>query len=470
MAGTTPAGPVLRWPGYPPGTPLDVIRVKLSEVLRQKHDAVVIGGERGERALNSGAELTTNVTGTATVAGKPAKGVAATYAAEFMETFDATPADWLLRSGALAATLAGTGQTGGKALRQTGPVTLAFPVALPYDASKLHRLRARARNVSGSGTFTFGLEAVDAAGVVLGTYAAAAAAAVPGTSYVEYTGWLKGLGTPGAMPAATAATPSPLPVGTASVRPYVILNGGASAGVTDLDMVSYERQDEEAAARTYDTLLPSTDPQRLASGAGLQDHTVHEPAMQDDSVSTRTVQTNVVITGRVESIDDPTIFLDLRTGRAPTDRVFSHPAFALYYDGTADFAGTVSATTFTAATASFAGIVSVDRLTVAKNATLGAGSATPHTILGRTKFDGTAGWLGGDPMVDFVHATVQFRSTSDLQVDCALAHTGTTLGFYNHTPVTRPVLTYSRATETAADTQLRAALVALGLVLDSTVP
>lgn len=31
-------------------------------------------------------------------------------------------------------------------------------------------------------------------------------------------------------------------------------------------------------------------------------------------------------------------------------------------------------------------------------------------------------------------------------------------------------LTYSRATETAADTQLRAALVASGLVVDNTVP
>lgn len=45
-----------------------------------------------------------------------------------------------------------------------------------------------------------------------------------------------------------------------------------------------------------------------------------------------------------------------------------------------------------------------------------------------------------------------------------------TIGLYRMTPVSRPVLTYSRATETTASTQLRAALTALGLVTDSTVP
>lgn len=43
------------------------------------------------------------------------------------------------------------------------------------------------------------------------------------------------------------------------------------------------------------------------------------------------------------------------------------------------------------------------------------------------------------------------------------------VGFYGTAPVARPSLTYSRATETAASTQLRTTLVALGLVTDSTV-
>jgi pectate lyase-like protein len=42
------------------------------------------------------------------------------------------------------------------------------------------------------------------------------------------------------------------------------------------------------------------------------------------------------------------------------------------------------------------------------------------------------------------------------------------MGFYGKTPVARPVLNYSRAIESAADTQLRTALDALGLITDST--
>ncbi|MCX2747041.1 glycosyl hydrolase family 28-related protein [Arthrobacter sp. MI7-26] len=43
------------------------------------------------------------------------------------------------------------------------------------------------------------------------------------------------------------------------------------------------------------------------------------------------------------------------------------------------------------------------------------------------------------------------------------------LGFYGATPTVRPALTYSRATENAAQAQIRTTLVGLGLVTDSTV-
>jgi predicted GH43/DUF377 family glycosyl hydrolase len=49
-----------------------------------------------------------------------------------------------------------------------------------------------------------------------------------------------------------------------------------------------------------------------------------------------------------------------------------------------------------------------------------------------------------------------------------VAGAGGKIGFYGTAPVVKPALTYSRATENAADTQLRTALVALGLVTDST--
>lgn len=345
--------PVRRFPDLATGTPLERLIYEVKQWM-QTHDATLVGGARAHDALTPTAELQTNVTDAATVAGKPALGVAATYATEFQENFDAVPASWLVTAGAANQTTAGTGQTGGKALRQTGAVTQVFPFKLPYDPSKLHRLRARAKNVTGAGTFSFGVQALNAAGAVLGTYAAAANGAAPGTSYVDYTGWVRGVGTPGAMPASDPKAPSALPAGTVALRPYYSLNGGAPSGVMDLDYVSYERQDEDATARVVQSLLPTepTNPDwdaRYTTGA----RTVA------NAIDTDSVQVDVVLTARVESIDDPTIFLDLRTGRAPTDLVFSHPAFALYFDGTAVFAGEVSADTFTATMAEFASGVRV---------------------------------------------------------------------------------------------------------------
>lgn len=60
--------------------------------------------------------------------------------------------------------------------------------------------------------------------------------------------------------------------------------------------------------------------------------------------------------------------------------------------------------------------------------------------------------------------------TGELELDGALNHDGTTVGFYGVAPVTRPALTYSRTGETTAEAQIRTALASLGLVLDSTVP
>jgi hypothetical protein len=51
-----------------------------------------------------------------------------------------------------------------------------------------------------------------------------------------------------------------------------------------------------------------------------------------------------------------------------------------------------------------------------------------------------------------------------------LQHTGSLAGFYGAEPVPQPVLTYSRAGESVAEAQIRAALVALGLVSNATLP
>lgn len=54
-------------------------------------------------------------------------------------------------------------------------------------------------------------------------------------------------------------------------------------------------------------------------------------------------------------------------------------------------------------------------------------------------------------------------------VSWAAAGASPLVGFFGATPVAKPLLTYSRSTENAAQTQLRTALSALGLVTDNTV-
>lgn len=65
---------------------------------------------------------------------------------------------------------------------------------------------------------------------------------------------------------------------------------------------------------------------------------------------------------------------------------------------------------------------------------------------------GSAATIGGETMTNLI----ELKNANSI-------------GFFGATPVTKPVLTYSRATENAAQTQIRAALAALGLVTDSTV-
>jgi len=76
-----------------------------------------------------------------------------------------------------------------------------------------------------------------------------------------------------------------------------------------------------------------------------------------------------------------------------------------------------------------------------------------------------AGFDGGNAYVDSLNKEVQIRANAVPNIRVGQS---ATLGFYNTTPVAKPILNYSRATETAAATQLRTALAALGLVTDST--
>jgi len=83
----------------------------------------------------------------------------------------------------------------------------------------------------------------------------------------------------------------------------------------------------------------------------------------------------------------------------------------------------------------------------------------PHTA----GDSGVIAWANG---VDATLAGVRGTAGST-EITSALKVLGN-VGFYGTTPVAKPVITGSRGTESAATTSTRAALVALGLVTDST--
>lgn len=104
-------------------------------------------------------------------------------------------------------------------------------------------------------------------------------------------------------------------------------------------------------------------------------------------------------------------------------------------------------------------------------------SGTLLDIPGRPALTGTRLpiWVGGSDgyQVNGARVVGQYDAWTRLRLegDVMVAPiAGNKLGFYGTSPVVKPALTYSRATETAASTQLRTTLVNLGLVTDSTVP
>jgi len=85
-------------------------------------------------------------------------------------------------------------------------------------------------------------------------------------------------------------------------------------------------------------------------------------------------------------------------------------------------------------------------------------------------------WVGGSDGIHLGGARVatQYDIWGLLSLEGSVrvgtAPPGGRVGFYGASPVARPSLTYSRTEESTAQTQIRAALSALGLVTDSTVP
>lgn len=213
--------------------------------------------------------LLSSVDRTASIAGANAEYVSRSQHSVFLETFDAGLPTYTYRSGSAAnlSIVTGQGVAGGKVLRADGYVWLEWQYNIPFDPSKLYRMRVRARRNTGTMVMYAGLVGVQADGVSLMNVVGANSSGsqhyvvmsgtTPTASFVEYTGYIKGNGTTYVPNASNPLSPSNMYTGVAYIRPLLILNystGVSGTDQMDVDEISIDVQDEDNANRTYQTI------------------------------------------------------------------------------------------------------------------------------------------------------------------------------------------------------------------------
>lgn len=188
----------------------------------------------------------------------------------FLEVFEQDIADWLFVSAGARSIVAGAGVAGGNVLECVAQVWARAPDNIPYDPSKLYRLRARIRQtvaptVGGSAIY-IGVEGVGADGVTLvstsGTnntggqhyVAANGSTLAAGGDWGEFTGWFRGYGTvtTGSGPDA----PSGLNAAVRYFRPLFIVNYSGGDGTAQIDELAVDVFDEQGLLRTYKAIKP----------------------------------------------------------------------------------------------------------------------------------------------------------------------------------------------------------------------
>lgn len=406
----------------------------------------------------------------------------------FMEVWDELPLDtvWLPRfTETLTRSLVNGGVTAGKALRVTGRYHAAFAFALPFDPSRLYRLRGRFKLVSGaSAHVSLGVEGVEADGLTIRSTdggaptsaaivnqhlvtASNALLSVAGT-WVEFTGWFRAAGA-GRFPSPDPLPPSGLHSAVRYLRPVFYID--APGATVDFDYLELELLDEEQAQRAYSTLK--------AGGSGLQPNTVDTSAIQLGAVtasritvgtlSALTADLGTVTTGRLAGVFG---YLDFSPAVLGEPFFINTPALVVDKAGNAVFSGVVAASAFTAPTATFRNALQLEGaslygLTLAKIDYLRADATVGASLQ----------YLEGSDLLAILGTSA---ATSQIEIHSPgvlrLRGTGTgagqgvklegKLGFYNTTPAARPTVTGGRGGN-AALASLLAGLAALGLIVDS---
>lgn len=237
------------------------------------------GGGKANVALNTSNRLVTGVDDSADVAGIVASLVGRSQGTGvFTENWESGGTDvWGAVNGSSASILAvaSGGGYGKNRLHVTGAtVWLAYQRAIPFDPSKLYRVRFRIActffgGQANGGAFFAGVAGLSAGGANLNAisgansynnsfYAAANGAVFPynGGAVNVIDGWVKGINPNTGTIAnglGTPTAPTALYQGTAYFQPMCVLNYGGSSTTCEfyIDSIEITEYDDDASARTY---------------------------------------------------------------------------------------------------------------------------------------------------------------------------------------------------------------------------
>jgi hypothetical protein len=208
----------------------------------------------------SDGQLLSGVDYAASVAGIPAHSTARQIGRYFNETFEALPANWTINgSPATQSLVAGVASVGKNVLQSsTAEDWRIFPYSLPFNPTKLYRIRSRLRctvNVASGGSFCYiGVQCRDANDAIINTVYVGMFAVLVNVAagWVEQTGWFKGATAYSVDYSTDPTAPVSLYPGTVAVRPVYILRDISGVGGThQIDYIQIDEMDEDLSYRGY---------------------------------------------------------------------------------------------------------------------------------------------------------------------------------------------------------------------------
>lgn len=322
--------------------------------------------------------------GAASVGGVPASSIAAGANSMYYQTFEDDVTDsWDLASGSIAGvTFPNNGIAGGRCLRTTNKaVWIISDINIPFDPSRLYRIRTRVRDISGThrtayvgvmGVGADGTTVVDRTGSTGQTTTqnlVCLAGTISNTAWTVYTGYFKGTAASGdaSTPSTAPDSPRVLHEDTRYFRPMLALSQGGDDQTIEIDYIVIEVLTEQPE---IDELLEKvggasgTDADKVAGAINQSDGRIANDKVQSGSIRTGAVGgggdggKNHIIAGSIVAANIKALTiqaaqigsltgagLTLNFHATGTDPVINHSNFKILADGSAEFAGDLKSST-----------------------------------------------------------------------------------------------------------------------------